>query len=182
MKKSIRTAFGVVVFAMVFGICAEVQADDRIPCAVLWPVRDSKTCCPSGYCPGKVHKRLSVKHNGGTVMFCCRKCKAKYMKSPKKFATNANFQLVLTRQAKQIKCPMSGNDCDKSVSLKIANVKVFFSCKNCRAKVAALKGNAQLEAVFGQATFGKAFRVNNPMGQKAKSSKTAKISCFCEAS
>ncbi|MGF1578939.1 MAG: hypothetical protein ACFCD0_06210 [Gemmataceae bacterium] len=159
MKSSLLSTVALVAFAMVFGVDVKAQGADRIPCVVLWPVRDSKTCCPSAYCPRKSRNNLSVKHNGGTILFCCPKCKGQYAKSPKKFETNANFQLVLTKQAKQIKCPMSGNDCDKSVSLKIANVTVFFSCTNCRAKVAALKGNAQIEAVFGPTTFTKAFRV-----------------------
>ena len=98
------------------------------------------------------------------VYFCCDKCKAAFEAEPAKFEVKANHQLVQTKQFKQEKCPLSGGDCNKEQSVKVANVNVRFCCEKCKGKVESAEADEKLEMIFAEAAFKKAF-----VATKAKS-------------
>ena len=75
----------------------------------------------------------------------------------KKFATKANAQLVASGQYKQVKCPLSGEDSNPATAVKVADVSVSFCCDKCKAKVEAAKDKKQLNMVFNDKAFDKAF-------------------------
>ena len=82
-------------------------------------------------------------------------------KQKEKFATKANLQLAQTGQAKQGKCPISGKGTKDATALDVAGVSVTFCCNNCRKKVDGAEGDDQLNLVFGDKAFDKAFSVGS---------------------
>jgi YHS domain-containing protein len=98
----------------------------------------------------------SAAHKGGKVFFCCGNCKKAFETAPAKFTVKANHQLVVTGQAKQSKCPLSGIACKEDKFVDVAGAKVHFCCDNCKAKVADAKGDEQAALVFSDAAFEKA--------------------------
>ena len=91
------------------------------------------------------------------VYFCCDKCKAKFEAEPAKFEVKANHQLVQTKQFRQKKCPISGEDFVKEQSAKVANVNVRFCCEKCKGAVQSAEADAKLAMIFAETTFKKAF-------------------------
>jgi YHS domain-containing protein len=99
----------------------------------------------------------SAEYQGGKVYFCCNGCLGNFHKDSKKFAAAANFQLVATKQYKQVQCPLMAKDVKPGVVVKVGTVEVGFCCPGCQKKVAGLEGKEQLEAVFAEPTFKKGF-------------------------
>lgn len=127
---------------------------------------ESPVICPVSGEPAA--KDVSVSYNGGVVHFKCKGCKAKFEKSPDKYAAKANLQLVSTGQATQVACPVSGKKCNEGTKLSLAGVDVRFFCKGCRASVAKAEPDAQLELVFGNEPFKTAFEVKKPPVRSAE--------------
>ena len=122
--------------------------------------------CPvSGEAGSKDHV---VKHNGGDVQFCCGKCPAAFEKEPAKYAVKANLQLVGTKQAKEVKCPLTGKALNKATAIDVAGVQVSFCCNGCKGKVETAEGDKKLELIFSEAAFAKGFKVG---GEKKKDKK-----------
>uniref|UniRef100_A0A7C2JWE7 YHS domain-containing protein n=1 Tax=Schlesneria paludicola TaxID=360056 RepID=A0A7C2JWE7_9PLAN len=117
----------------------------------------SAKCLVAGKPDAKEDKNAEYK--GAKVFFCCDNCKAKFTGEPAKFAVAANHQLVVTKQFKQTKCPISGAKINPDESTEVAGVKVSFCCENCKGKVASAKGDEQKELVFKDAAFDKAFEI-----------------------
>jgi YHS domain-containing protein len=101
----------------------------------------------------------SVDYRGGKVYFCCTNCPKAFAADTAKFATKANHQLVATKQAKQVKCPLTGRDLAADKTVKINEVTVTFCCPNCQGKVAKAAAAEQLTLVFSDTAFAKGFEV-----------------------
>ena len=113
-------------------------------------------------CPvsGKaIDKSHTVAHNGGDVFFCCPNCPNTFKANTAKFAAKANHQLVVTEQAKQTACPLSGQPTDASKSVKVGGVSVAFCCANCQGKAKSAEGDKLVALVFDDAPFKKGFKV-----------------------
>ena len=102
---------------------------------------------------------FSVDWNGGKVYLACPNCKASFAGDKKSYAPMANIQLIATRQAKQIACPLTGKKASAAITVTIKGIKVRFCCNNCQGKVASLKEKEQLKLVFSNEAFKKAYRV-----------------------
>jgi len=100
-----------------------------------------------------------VEYKGGKVYFCCGNCPKAFQKDTAKFSTKANHQLVVTKQAKQEKCPLSGGPLNDEATVEVGGVTVKFCCEKCQGKVAAAKGDEQAELVFSNKAFDKAYTV-----------------------
>ncbi|MBL4886833.1 MAG: hypothetical protein JKY95_20195 [Planctomycetaceae bacterium] len=100
-----------------------------------------------------------VEYKGAKVFLCCGNCKKAFAKDPEKFASRANAQLVATKQAKQLCCPLTGGKLNGATVITVAGAKVCFCCNNCKGKVEGAEGDAQVDLVFGKAAFKKAFKV-----------------------
>ena len=118
------------------------------------------------FCKKQVTEESSVDYKGGRIFFGCPGCSQAFERDVKKFATKANAQLVATQQARQKACPLSGNPCKADFTLTVAKAKIAFCCPNCKDAVAKLKGDAQLEKVFSDKAFKKAFAVPKPAQSK----------------
>jgi hypothetical protein len=96
----------------------------------------------------------SVEHKGGKVFFCCMNCPKAFAADKAKFAARANHQLVATAQAKQEKCPFSGEDIDANTKIAVGGASVAFCCDMCKAK--ANESKEQIELIFNDKAFEKA--------------------------
>jgi len=112
------------------------------------------TCPVSGKAISKDH---AVAYKGAEVYFCCPNCPKAFEKNTQKFAPKANHQLVLTGQAKQVKCPVAGRPVNESKSVTVGGVEVNFCCGKCLA--AAKKSDDQVTMLFGDKAFDKGFKV-----------------------
>lgn len=101
----------------------------------------------------------SAEYRGAKVYFCCDNCPKAFAKDKAKYANKANHQLVQTSQAKQEKCPLSGEAIDKEQTADVSGVKVSFCCGNCKGKVEKAEGDKKLELVFADTPFDKGFKV-----------------------
>ncbi len=114
---------------------------------------------PAAKCPVSgedISKDASVDYKGGKVYFCCPGCISKFKKDTAKYQAKANEQLVLTGQAKQEKCPLSGGKVNPDTKLKVCGIEVCFCCKGCQGKVKNASPEKQCEMVFVKG-FDKAF-------------------------
>lgn len=119
--------------------------------------KESKAMCPVS---GKaIDMDKSVAYKGAKVYFCCGNCPGAFEKDTAKFATKANHQLVVTKQFKQTKCPISGAKLNPEKTVEVAGSKVTFCCEKCQGKVADAKGDEQLELVFGDKAFEKGYEI-----------------------
>ena len=98
----------------------------------------------------------TVDYKGGKIYFCCDNCPKKFDKE--KNAVAANTQLVATKQAKQEKCPISGQPINAEHKTKVRGVEGAFCCPNCKGKVEKA-GDDQAKLVFSNEAFDKAFKV-----------------------
>ena len=98
-------------------------------------------------------------YRGAKVYFCCDNCPKAFAKDSAKYATKANHQLAQTGQAKQEKCPLTGNAIDKDKTADVSGVKVSFCCGDCQGKVAKAKDDEKLELAFADKAFDKGFKV-----------------------
>jgi len=102
----------------------------------------------------------------GKVYFCCSGCKNEFDDNSAKFAVNANFQLVSTKQYYQTSCPITGRETKVSKLVMADGLKVTFCCNNCLGK--ATKSKNKVSLLFSDATFLKGF---SPIEKKNKSKK-----------
>lgn len=113
-------------------------------------------------CPvsGKaIDKDASVEHNGGKVYFCCMNCPKAFEKDTAKFAAKANYQLLVTGQAKQVKCAFTGGKLNPETKIEVGGVPVCFCCFNCQGKVKEEPTAKQVEAIFNDKAFKKGYEV-----------------------
>jgi YHS domain-containing protein len=96
----------------------------------------------------------AVDYKGGKVFFCCMNCPKAFSADTAKFAAKANHQLVATGQAKQTKCPFSGEEIDANTKITVEGATVAFCCDMCKAK--AQESKEQVELLFNDKTFEKA--------------------------
>ncbi len=99
----------------------------------------------------------SADYKDAKVYFCCGNCLGKFKKDAKPFAAKANMQLVSTKQYEQKACPFSGGDLNPATAIKVAGSKVAFCCNGCKGKAEKAEGDDQIELVFNDKSFGKAF-------------------------
>jgi len=116
---------------------------------------DGVNCLVAGNKPAKAEN--FVEYKGGKVFFCCMNCPKAFSADTAKFAAKANHQLAATKQAKQAKCPLSGEDIDASTAIKVSGVEVAFCCDMCKGKAEAEKD--QVAFLFNDKAFDKAFKV-----------------------
>ncbi len=149
--KSFVTAASVLLAAMV-AVVAVGNAEEAAE-------KVTKVKCPVAGKEIKISDAKVVSYKKADVYVCCGNCKAKMEKDVTKFAVKANHQLIQTKQAKQVKCPLAGKPADSTKTVKVGGIEVSFCCGNCQGKVAKAKGDEQLELVFSDAAFKKGFEV-----------------------
>ena len=80
----------------------------------------------------------------------------------RRYGAAAHHQMVLTKQAKQVKCPISGKPCKPAISSKVAGVDVYFCCKHCKETIdKAEDDKAKIKLVFNDKNFKQGFKVKS---------------------
>jgi len=120
--------------------------------------------CPVSGKP--VNPEAKIAYKGGTLLLCCEGCPKAIKSKPEKYAAKANKQLVATKQAKQVGCPISGRKLNPETVIKVDGVPVCFCCANCQAKAKKASGDDQTELLFGEKAFGKGFKVGAKKSSK----------------
>ena len=114
-------------------------------------------CIMNPKAPAKADK--SVDYKGGKVYFCCGNCPKKF--DAEKNAVAANQQLVATKQAKQSKCPISGQPINPEHKISVNGAEVAFCCPNCKGKAEKASAEDQAKMLFSNEAFDKAgFKVS----------------------
>jgi len=157
MKRTVVLMFLV---AALVGVAQLVTAGDKPAKA-----RPDAKCPVSGE---KISKEVAADYKGGKVYFCCPACAPKFKENTAKYEIKANQQLVLTGQAKQKGCPLTGRKLNPDFKTEIDGIAVAFCCPVCHGKVKQAEVEKQREMVFGDKAFDKAFAV-----AKAKKEKKA---------
>jgi YHS domain-containing protein len=117
----------------------------------------AKCVCPVSGKPAT--KEHAVAYKGAEVYFCCPNCPKAFQANSAKFATKANHQLVVTGQAKEVKCPIAGRKLNPATAIEVGGVKVAFCCNNCKGKAEKATAAEQLELIFSDKAFAKGFEV-----------------------
>ncbi len=121
----------------------------------------AKAALPKALCPvmhQPIDKSVWIDYRGGKLYFCCQSCVKKFKAHEAKYAAGANLQLVVTGQAQQVACPITGKTIDPQHALKVGGVTVKFCCGVCEKKVAKAGAEEQIKMVFGTG-FNKGFAV-----------------------
>ncbi len=114
---------------------------------------DGVKCIVATGKPANAEKSRDYK--GGKVYFCCDNCPKAFDGDQAKYSTKANAQLVQTAQAKQGKCPISGQDVDTTKELTVGGAKVQFCCDMCKGKVEKASDEDKLKLCFSDEAFKK---------------------------
>jgi YHS domain-containing protein len=105
------------------------------------------TCPMSG---GAAKQDHAVDFQGKKVYFCCEKCPEAFKKDPAKVAAKVYLQLLETKQAIQVACPLSGHDIDGTVVCTIGNAKVQVCCEDCQSKIKDASADEKIALAFGK--------------------------------
>jgi YHS domain-containing protein len=126
---------GTLVVAAAAWFAPAIAADEKF---------DAK-CPVSGKAASMDH---SVDYKGRKVYFCCENCPKAFEKDPAKFMAKTAVQLLGTKQATQIACPLSGKPVDPETAIDVEGVAVAFCCNNCKG--AAEKSDDAVAMLFGK--------------------------------
>jgi hypothetical protein len=143
MKNRILVALASAAMLATAAVAADVKLDG-IKCVVAGkPAKDG----------------TEVAYKGGKVYFCCMNCPKAFQANTAKFAAKANHQLAATKQATEVKCPLTGKDLNPETAIDVSGVKVAFCCNNCKGKAEGATGEEQLNLIFNDKAFEKGFKV-----------------------
>ena len=92
----------------------------------------------------------------GKVYFCCGNCLKKFDGDKKKFASEANHQLIASKQVEQKACPFSGGPLKKEFSVEFKGATVGFCCEGCKSKAEKMSDADKLTGLFDEEHFAKA--------------------------
>lgn len=107
---------------------------------------------------GKAAKdTISSEYKGAKLYFETKENSEAFKKDTKKYAAKANLQLLETGQFEEKKCPIAGRDLNTDTTIEVSGVKVCFCCENCQGKVKKAKADEQVEMIFNDKAFEKAF-------------------------
>ena len=146
---TLLAAFAALAFVVTSGIAEDEKPKKKEVTTVKCPVAGKEV---------KIADAKIVSYKDANVYVCCDGCKGKMEKDATTYATKANHQLVVTKQFRQAKCPLSGGAIDKEQSTKIGGVAVKFCCDKCKAKADAATGDDQIALAFATEAFDKGFK------------------------
>ena len=117
-------------------------------------------------------------YRGKKPYFCCQSCPDIFNATPRVYTTAVHRQWFQTGEIAQVACPLKGHDLDDvlSVAVTVGGVKVKVCCPGCAKKLAALKGDKKVAAVF--ASLGKGFTLQSKCAVSGKPIDAAHVVTF----
>jgi hypothetical protein len=153
-------------------VCAAMVTAEKAMAQCCGCSASKGACAAESECAAKcpvtgeaVSKEASIDYKGGKLCFCCAGCIAKFKEDTAKYQAKANEQLVITGQAKQVRCPCGGKP-NPSTKMKVCGIDVCFCCEKCQGKVKSASADKQCEMVFVKG-FDKAFAVTQAKKKQA---------------
>ena len=98
----------------------------------------------------------SSEYKDCNVYFCCGNCKKKFDGDKKAFASQANHQLIASKQVEQKACPFSGGALKPEFSVEFKGAKVGFCCDGCKGKAEKMSDEDKMTKLFGEDSYAKA--------------------------
>ena len=128
--------------------------------------KEFKATCPVLGEPAE--KDAVVMYRGKKLYFCCQSCPDIFNASPKVYTTAVHRQWFQTGEIVQVACPLKGHDLDDflSVAVNVGGVKLKVCCQGCAKKLATLKGDKKVAAVFGSLDKGFTLQTKCPVSGK----------------
>jgi YHS domain-containing protein len=147
MKPSLLGSIVACVLVLACSVClAEDKKADKAKDAK--PI--NKKCPVEG---GDVDPKLTTEYKGKTIGFCCDSCPAEFKKDPAKYMAIVDKELAKDKPADKskdeakksadkekdkkkeqklnTKCPVSGDDADKTLTTEYKGRTVAFCCEDC---------------------------------------------------
>ncbi len=90
------------------------------------------------------------------VYFCCGNCLKKFDGDKKAFASQANHQLIASKQVEQKACPFSGGALKPEFSVEFKGATVGFCCGGCKGKAEKMSDEVKMKELFGEDSYAKA--------------------------
>jgi YHS domain-containing protein len=110
----------------------------------------SGAVCPVTARP--VSPAVSIEYQGAKLYFSSPDCIPTFQANVAKYASRANYQLVVTGQARQVACPFTGKPLNPNIPTeKVYALDVGFCCRACQQTVAGADMLTRLDLVFGDA-------------------------------
>lgn len=107
----------------------------------------------------KVKKEFQAAYKGAKLFFSSAEAKRDYESQPGRYYEKANLQLLATKQAKQVACPLTGRNLNPKATATIGGQTVQFCCPNCARMTGQATLSEQLKFVFGAKSFDRQFKI-----------------------
>ena len=104
------------------------------------PTKSSSKASSASSPPKDAKAANAVDYKGGKVFFCCMNCPKAFAADTAKFAAKANHQLVATGQAKQAKCPFTGEDVDTATKITVERRRGLLLLRHVQGKADGVEG------------------------------------------
>jgi YHS domain-containing protein len=108
-----------------------------------------------------INANISADYHGGKVYFCSDECRKNFLADPARYKVRANYQLVVTGQAREVACPFTGKPLNPRIApMEVGGLSIGFCCRACQQTVSVADYQTRIELVFSDAAFNKGFVVN----------------------
>ena len=124
----------------------------------------SNLTCPISGGPVKATNFITYKTK--KVYFCCKNCPKAFESDTAQYLPRVLHQLVLSGQAVQVGCPMSGKPVNDATIVEFAGVKAGFCCDGCKGKFGSASDEEKLAALFGEASKAWTLQTTCPLSGK----------------
>tara|TARA_B100000029_G_scaffold509775_1_gene599701 strand:- start:1761 stop:2405 length:645 start_codon:yes stop_codon:yes gene_type:complete len=163
LKPSLLVTFGLLVCVTVFSLTLAVDAKDKKPAR---KTKEFQATCPVLGEPAEQDAVITLR--GKKLYFCCQSCPDIFAATPNVYTTAVHKQWYQTGEIVQVACPLKGHDLDPELSVTVAvgGVKVKVCCPGCANKLAALKGDKKVAAVFAKIDKGFTLQSKCPVSGK----------------
>ena len=104
-----------------------------------------------------VKQEFAADYRDAKVYFCCNECLKAFQADPAKYSTQANQQLISTKQYTQTACPLTDGDIDSSKTVSVGGQDVAFCCGGCLQKVESAAEQERVAMIFDDEAFEKSF-------------------------
>lgn len=123
------------VFALALPLFAQKKGDA--------PKKNAPACPVSGK---PASETIFAAHKGGRVFFDSDESKQKFSQNSAQYTPAANYQLFVTGQARQLKCPILNKNLG-ATAINVGGIGVC--CPGCQRKIAAMNQAQRLNLMFG---------------------------------
>ncbi|MCA9040892.1 MAG: hypothetical protein KDA65_11140 [Planctomycetaceae bacterium] len=111
----------------------------------------------------QVDRKFHADYRGGVVFFSSQEAQETFLKDTDQHSAAANYQLFLTGQAIQERCPISNNSFEEKYSMNVGYGKsVYFNSSSELRRLNGTQASYKLNKIFGNTAFERAFDIAIP--------------------